>query len=190
MLALLELWGVAPVAEFERPPCRTAEAQGLRCLSGQGTWNNLRHYNRPAVIRLHPDLGQSVFAVVQHLDPTHVTLFFDGRTARVPITEVDPYWFGEYTLLWRPPAPGVTLITSDAPVELTQWLGNGIAHTLDPESDPKAGHEIPVAELTRQIREFQQTHGLKPDGIAGVDTLIHLNTALELPGIPRLTESY
>ncbi|MGH8378383.1 MAG: peptidoglycan-binding protein, partial [Gammaproteobacteria bacterium] len=40
--------------------------------------------------------------------------------------------------------------------------------------------------LVTAVKQFQAAQHLKADGIAGEETLIHLNSALDAPGMPTL----
>jgi general secretion pathway protein A len=68
-----------------------------------------------------------------------------------------------------------------------QWLASQLAII---------GGKVPVssgivsydARLIRQVKDFQAQEGLHPDGIAGVQTLIRINSRVD-PGVPRLARS-
>jgi len=44
------------------------------------------------------------------------------------------------------------------------------------------------AAVGAALRRFQVKYGLNPDGIAGPKTLIQLNNAVGMPGIPKLSK--
>ncbi|MGH8363658.1 MAG: peptidoglycan-binding protein, partial [Gammaproteobacteria bacterium] len=54
---------------------------------------------------------------------------------------------------------------------------------------PDTGRSSYDATLVAAVKQFQTAQHLKPDGIAGEETLIHLNTVLDAPGTPTLTAS-
>ena len=57
---------------------------------------------------------------------------------------------------------------------------------LDGRPVPRPNSTFFDAELRQRVTEFQRAHQLEADGIAGVQTLIALNTALRVSGTPLL----
>ena len=58
-----------------------------------------------------------------------------------------------------------------------QWLENSISLNLGEQ--PRRVRQFD-RELEAKVRRFQQAQGLKVDGVAGVQTLIHLSRVLAL----------
>ncbi|MDX1489089.1 MAG: AAA family ATPase, partial [Acidiferrobacterales bacterium] len=85
--------------------CERAAKSGLRCIFQSGTWNNLRHLNRPAVIELVDDSGRKHHLLVAALEGNRVLAEIEGERHRFDISEMDRYWYGQYLLLWKPPLP-------------------------------------------------------------------------------------
>jgi general secretion pathway protein A len=48
------------------------------------------------------------------------------------------------------------------------------------------GASVYDEELKRHVIAFQTSRGIRPDGIVGPHTMIHLNTVVNLPDIPML----
>jgi general secretion pathway protein A len=87
-------------------------------------------------------------------------------------------------LLWRPQTDQ-TVIGPGNTGESVRWLRRRLALAAGqpvPESPP----ETFDANLAKQLRAFQQGHGLSPDGIAGERTLVLLSNLAPTPGIPVL----
>ena len=55
-----------------------------------------------------------------------------------------------------------------------------------PVSTVTEGTSVYDEELQRQIMAFQTSRGIKPDGIVGPYTMIHLNTVTNTPDVPML----
>ena len=53
---LFKLWKASYVAG-DVDPCTQAQQQGLECLMQRGSFGQLRHYNRPAILLLNDDKG-------------------------------------------------------------------------------------------------------------------------------------
>ena len=94
-------------------------------------------------------------------------------------------WGGSYTLLWRMPKGGVSLIASNAGQTQIQWLDNALSRALQ---QPERKVRRFDGELKNKLQQFQRDQGLTPDGIAGSNTLLRLN-ALSGEPMPRLEEA-
>ncbi len=67
-----------------------------------------------------------------------------------------------------------------------QWLASQLAAVSGREMS--SGTMVSYdASLIRQVKAFQMQEGLETDGIAGVQTLIRLNSVLQ-KDVPRLTQ--
>jgi len=159
---LLELWGKTANLQAEDDICLAVQQQGLRCHQSRGTWNNVRYYQLPAVLKLETQDGVR-YALVT--DPEQQASL------------LDPYWFGDFTFLWQPSPTGKTLIDKDSPAMAVQWLRQQLN---------QAGYVKENQSLIEQIQAFQLAEGLNADGIAGTNTLIRLNSLSESKAIPRL----
>jgi general secretion pathway protein A len=183
---LFQRWGLHYPQAGSGTPCDLAANEGLHCLQQQGTWNSLRRYDRPAIVELQDPSGQWHHLLISGIDEESVILACNDKQAQVPMTQADRYWLGEYLLLWRPPGGQSQLALGDQGPEVKEIkkqlmaLNNHIApETLVVNSRYDAAFE-------QEVKAFQQNHALTPDGIAGKDTLILLNTLAGTPAPPRL----
>lgn len=183
---LFQLWGKKNQPTSTLTPCQAAEANGLRCLHNKGTWNSLRRYNRPSIIEMQDGNGKWHHLLLDSITDDSVSLSCGNNKIQATITEADKYWLGEYLLLWQPPGKRPHLALGDRGEDVAKiqkqlmMLNNDIAAetlVVSPRFD---------ATFKQQVTAFQQTHSLTPDGIAGKDTLILLNTLAGDPSIPRL----
>jgi general secretion pathway protein A len=183
---LLALWSVILPQDVKPDFCDFTPQYGLVCKQGQGNWNILRQYDRPAILTLLDADGRRVPVVLQHLDNTVAELMIGAELFRLAIEQVDRYWYGEYLLLLQtPPGGRLNLKVGDRGVDVT-WLRRQLELAL--------GVDIPAADpqlfdyaLQKQVLDFQRSRGLVADGIVGENTLIHLNTRSEREGVPRLS---
>jgi general secretion pathway protein A len=182
--ALLTRWARPLPPPDTEDLCGYAASQGLSCREGSGTWNNLRFYRRPTLIRLR-HAGQEGYALVVGLSAERVALGKENGTTWVAKSQVEPRWFGEFLFLWQLPPGGTGLIGPRSPAQSVRWLRSALTRV--------AGKPLETAvetpwdlELKKQVRAFQTASGLQADGIAGPETLIQLNSAAGLPDIPHL----
>lgn len=185
---LFGYWQSVFPLEAEGSACEKASWVGLQCLYGRGNWDNLRFYNRPAVIELLLDSGKRYHVVVSALDDEQVTLDLGNRRVSVPINEIGPLWSGSYIVLWRPPKLSSTYLKLGSKGPDVYWLAQMLEQVdgqpLDQIDDPAAAHFD--WQMTKRVMEFQRQVGLAADGIVGRQTLIKLKAAVDDPNTPAL----
>jgi general secretion pathway protein A len=183
---LLALWSVILPQSVKSDFCDYTRQFGLLCRSGQGNWNTLRQFDRPAILSLVDAGGRRVPVVLQHLDDSVAELMIGTELYRLSVEQVDRYWYGEYLLLLQaPPGGALYLKAGDRGMDV-DWLRRQLEVALDvviPAADP----QFFDYSLQQQVLAFQRSMGLVADGIVGENTLIHLNTRSGREGVPRLS---
>jgi general secretion pathway protein A len=170
--ALFRAWG----AEYAgADACVQAESLELRCRTGTGGLNELRELNRPAVLRMRDKQGREFFATLTALASDSATFTIGAQATRISLGALAAQWFGDYTALWCAPqvVEGTIKLGDEGPA--VTWLMNQLATIRD--EAPQAGRK-PVFDqaLMREVRQFQFSQGLAPDGAVGVQTLIRLSS--------------
>jgi general secretion pathway protein A len=185
---LFTLWGLPLYLEPELEPCDQAARQGMRCFIRSGNWTQLRSFDRPAVLMMIAPGGQRVQVLLRGLQDDEATIELGGEVQRVPIAEIDAHWHGQFTLLWRPPVGSETLRLGMRGQDVA-WLRD-LLDRLQPASAAAAVDPgLYDAALAERVRAFQAGHSLEPDGVVGTLTLIHLNSADQSSGGPRLADT-
>jgi len=172
---LFARWSVRLPAAVEPEFCVFARDMGLDCLAEKGSWGLLRQYNRPAIMELTASDGQSVPVMLQHLDDTMAELTIGDASFQLPVSEVDHYWLGDFTLLMRSPPNGHSLLRAGDRNPDVAWLRQSLETAglvKLPTADPQYFDDL----LHNQVVAFQRSRGLTPDGVVGKQTLIQLNT--------------
>ena len=173
---LFKLWGLAYQPANYGPSCNQAETSGLKCYKGLGNLQRLRYLNRPAVLKLSGNGGSEYYAVLTSLREDSASILVGTETREVSLKDVEASWHGEYILLWRPPPDVTDAIKPGMQGPAVQWVerqlnlfeGKANASRENPEYDD---------ELVIRVKKFQLDRGLVPDGIAGIQTMIHLSAA-------------
>jgi general secretion pathway protein A len=180
---LLRLWGLEAAEDEE--VCGIARAAGLECLENIGSLALLGLLDRPAILRLHTSGGEPFHASLVGLEGDTAALMIEGQIHELPVAELERYWLGEFTLLWRPMLPAAKVIRRGDQGGAVEWLARSLP---DPPGMAGEGTSGGVFDdlLEERVKRFQLRHDLLPDGIAGPKTLILLNRRLDTPG-PRLT---
>jgi general secretion pathway protein A len=165
--------------------CEQATAQGLECLFQKGSWAQLRTLNRPAILTLTDDVGGTHQVLLTALSDDAATIELGGKPQDMPIATISRYWFGDFLLLWRPPLAVVKSLGPGMRGAEVRWLRDNLRAAQGlPEARP--ANDRYDEELTRLVQDFQRTHRLNADGVAGVQTQIVLDTVLNPSGSPTL----
>jgi len=183
---LLAQWGVPASANIYGDPCHIAANNGLNCMARNGNLRSLQVLDRPAVLRFLSSEGLSVYATLVGLNTNTATMILDKQRVKVSVVELESRWFGDYTILWRVPPNfnGSIRLGSRGPD--VQWLASRLA-TISGESVTSNGLVSYDDQLIQQVKTFQRHEGLESDGIAGVQTLIRINSVTD-NNVPRIGE--
>lgn len=174
--SMLKQWGVS-YKPNNGSACKQAETQGLRCLDAQGSLSNLLRLNRPAVLRLFDNQGRKFYATLTAFRGQTAIFVLGTKTKMVDVKDIEPRWFGDYTLLWQTPPSYQVAIKPGDQGPVVQWLYKQLSLIQGQTVQPRKNVVFDDA-LVRQVKKFQLANGLVPDGIVGPQTLIHLNTAV------------
>jgi len=184
--SLFELWGLE-YTSGSQTGCSQAAAAGLACLSQRGSWNGLRQLNRPAILTIIDDDGDSHDLVLTAIHEDSAELSIGGVAVTHPVSDITALWFGEFSLLWRPPfGVPVSLSPGSRGAEVL-WLRQNLANIDERYISDIIDSDVYDTNLQVIVREFQRDHRLAVDGLVGQQTLIIINSLLKSDGSPRLT---
>lgn len=180
MLTLFRVWGFEP--SLDEANCDAASRVGLLCQQGSGPLDELVSLDHPAVVRLYDENATEFYADLLRIDEKEADLLVDGEAWTVTREWLTQAWGDEYTLLWRLPKSGSRSITPRSSKADLQWLENALSRAF--KERPRKVSKFDT-ELAAKLKRFQENEGLKPDGVAGTQTLIRLNARSREP-MPRL----
>lgn len=183
MQSLYQIWGYE-TEPFEAS-CDNAPRAGLRCQEGEASLAELHALQYPAMITLTDDTGGLYYATLAKLGPSHAQLMIGHQSWQVERQWLSDNWGGHYTLLWRMPKGGGSLIASHAGPTQIQWLDNALSRA---QQQPERKVRRFDSQLKHKLQQFQRDQGLTPDGIAGSNTLLRLN-ALSGEPMPKLEDA-
>ncbi|MGA7179273.1 MAG: AAA family ATPase [Thiobacillaceae bacterium] len=168
--ALFKAWG----ADYQgADACLQAETLGLRCRAGRGGLDELRKSNRPAVLSMHDGQGHEFFATLTALGPKSATFAIATNTLTVALSALASQWSGYYSLLWRVPPVTQRVIRAGDRGPAVEWLSRQLAQVQGRVMEAKEDWVFDDT-LVSQVKQFQLSQGLIPDGSAGSQTLIRL----------------
>jgi len=184
--ALFQVWSQDYFPEQYPDPCRTATETGLGCLARQGSRRSLEYLNRPAILRLTDGSGQERHVVLSQLDGDRAKIVLADGETEVSFATIEPYWFGEFQILWRLPE----FLTDDKFYEGSTGRQLWIAARMMELAEKFGGTEAERERIKRmtegeQVRWYQELRGLAVDGIAGAMTVIQIRNDLDSSD-PRL----
>jgi general secretion pathway protein A len=190
---LLGLWG-APFSK-DVHPCEQAQSHGLDCVYQKGSWGQLRILDRPVILSLTGDDGRVHQVVLTQLNDASAYIAI-GNVSNTPqevsLDSLSRYWLGDYLLLWRPQVIGQRALAVGMRGNEVRWLRRSL-NSLQAAPNTKVS-DTQVSDyyddgLAKRVEEFQQAHRLTVDGIAGTQTQIALDSAVDASGAPRLLVS-
>lgn len=188
---LIAAWGIPQRNGIDISLCDWATLHGLSCLGGRGDWPTLRKLNRPAIVSVSISTGgqnrYTALAVVTAITEDTVTLGIGGREFELPLADTGLDWFGDYLVLWKPPLPDMGILRQGAFGPKVVWLRQALNSIHIDGSMPVSSNATAFDEaLEARIKAFQRSQAILEDGVVGRETLIHLNTALSDPAVPRI----
>ncbi|MEK7207361.1 MAG: AAA family ATPase [Pseudomonadota bacterium] len=184
MKHLFSRWDLDYTALAGATACDRALNAGLHCVYKTGTWNNLREYNRPAVIELVDTNGNKHHVLVSLLKEDTASLQLGGQAHDFPTSELGHYWFGKFLLLWKPQMPEQGDLRLGSRGEAVVWLRDALARYRGEALSAQPKDRFDEA-LEMELMDFQSNQRLAPDGIAGRITLTKLQ-AYSLDKAPTL----
>ncbi|WP_455210761.1 AAA family ATPase [Kaarinaea lacus] len=184
--AVFKRWNTDIGPNLGPDDCEQAPNFGLSCLHLKGNFRSLLSYNRPAVLSLINSQGQTIYIALTQISEDMASVDINGDQSKLKLADLETRWYGDYTLLWRPPPDFTGAIAPGRSGKEVTWVANLLAAANGqplPTQNVMTYDEI----LVQQIKEFQLRMGLVSDGIVGAQTLIFLNSAAGL-GVPKLGE--
>ncbi len=166
--------------------CDSMAIHGLRCLKESGSFSKLLRYDRPALVNITKD-DHKYIAVLMGYDGKQVSLNLGGELVNLSVDEIDRRrWSKDYLILWEPPEGFVSFLRSGSRNRMAVWV-NATLNMLDGGKKSEVSDLFGVTEA-EQIKRFQRSNALDPDGIVGARTAIVLqNRRADFKG-PRLSD--
>lgn len=180
-MQLFNLWNLDYLDLAGLTPCDKAKTAGLNCLQGQTDPAGLKSMNRPVVVSFIMPDGERLYGVVSIIENDlvgeSITIDFGDRAVAMRTPAFLLRWPGDYLVMWKPHDIVQRSLSfgqqGQDVVELRRLLAK--AGYPDGTQDLEGhGSVFFGPSLREKIRLLQQDLGLKPDGIAGPETLLHI----------------
>jgi general secretion pathway protein A len=175
---LLGLWGISYQPRENPDVCRFADSQGLRCLFGVSDLGELAHLNRAALLSMFNPQGQKYYSTLIAIQDDLAQVKLAGRMHWVRLDDLKLWLDGDIMVFWRKPKAYNTVVMPGDSGPMIAWLDEQLAAIQGraPLGDPPA---IYGDSLLKQVRGFQISKGLSPDGAVGPQTVIQMNTVTQ-----------
>lgn len=181
---LFALWGIRYLAG-STDPCSQAQQAGLECLTQRGSLAQLRLFNRPAVLNVIDSQGRGHQLVLSGLDDEQARVDLGGAQRQIGIGDLSRAWFGDYVLLWKPASGASQPLALGSRDARVRWLRDSLRRVNGLPAE-EAGSDRFDQSLVTLVEEFQRRNRLAVDGIAGVQTQVALDAALNDATTPFL----
>jgi len=180
---LFRAWGV----DYQgKDACLQAKDIGLQCRAARGGLEELRQYNRPAVLLMNDNKGQEFYATLTRLDDHSATLSIGQESRIVALGGLAEQWSGQYTLLFRkPPIMRQKIRLGDSGPDV-EWVKNQLEQLYGKVTTTNREHVFDEA-MMRQVKDFQLVHGLAPYGTVGAQTMLRLGSEAD-SSAPKLIQ--
>ncbi len=181
---LIRTWDNQLVIPAGQNICSALAHDKLGCYRATGTWADLEQINHPAILTLNLGDGQPTYVLLRALGTGYALIDGPEGTHRFPLDGLDALWTGEFLLLWHqsidaqfigPQTKGTSVVWLRRQLSLA--TGRRLPNMTSPRYDNV---------LSERVRQFQISHGLAADGVAGIRTLIALSELDRGPQTPVL----
>ncbi|WP_271270202.1 ExeA family protein [Aliamphritea hakodatensis] len=182
---LFELWGENYDPLQQPDVCKAASSFGLSCYFRVSNLDELRRINLPTVIKMQNARGQIFYATISAIDGEIARLYVAEETRYVELKNLELWLSGNFTLFWNPPDGYKHILKPGKKGPEVTWLDKQLA-AIQGRAPRQPSPQRYDEALVWQVKKFQTTAGLIPDGVVGPKTLIQL-TVKAGKDTPQLT---
>jgi len=179
LAALFGQWRVQSDAQTTESACSSAQQHNLGCLQCRADLGELRNLNRPALLAVTDDLGQTGLAVLTRLRGNNAELIINNSHKTISAGQLADRMADYCLVLWKMPPGYVSAMVEGTGGPPVQWLWNRFGRQTDKSS------AVFTHDLAERVKQFQLEQGLLVDGIVGPRTIIAINNLQDV-GIAKL----
>ena len=164
-------------------PCGAARAKNVHCHKSNGGISELRQLDRPAMLKLYDQANRPFYAMLAGLTDNTASLQVGEARQDVNLLTLARFFRSEFITLWRAPAGFDNSVEMGDRGPAVDWFAAELAKLHG--AAPPAPDQPFTQKTLKQVRLFQQAHGLFVDGVIGPVTAMHINRSAGLDE-PRL----
>ncbi len=163
--------------------CRFAADYRLKCESGRASWLEVTEMNRPVNLLIENNDGSRSWLTLHGIENNQVDIETVSGRRWVKMDWLLSLWNQRYLMLWQAPPGYSRPISFGDRGDDVNWLAHRMAFVFS--DDTLKENRVFDEYMQDLLIDFQTRHGLKADGIAGMNTLIQLNSSTT-KNIPKL----
>jgi len=182
MQNLLSLWQIDYSPLRDGDACEFSASYGLNCEQITGQWQKLREFNRPASLKLSAGLQGEFWLTLKSIKGLEATIIYGETETQMSLDKLSSLWTGDFILLWQAPEGYSGDIKLGDQGLAVNWLSKNL-NQLNQLAEPVTSNFD--LSLQNKLRLFQQQRKINADGLAGMQTILKINTE-NLSGIPLL----
>ena len=175
---LFKTWGVEYDPLIHGSACKFADSANLACLSKMGSLGSIKHFGVPVILRLFGDGGTEKFLVLRRLEDNSAHVMLNGEDTALDIADLDRYWRGHFSLLWKKPPSYHGPLQPGTIAPLSKWLSYQL-DVWEKKPNPEMGRSTYDDEMVERVKAFQRYVGEIDDGVVGTGTLIQLSRRVD-----------
>jgi general secretion pathway protein A len=137
------------------------------------------------VLNVIDSQGRGHQLVLAGLDDERARVDLGGAQREIGIGDLSRAWFGDYVLLWKPVSGASQPLALGSRDARVRWLRDSLRRVNGLPTE-EAGSDRFDQSLVTLVEEFQRRNRLAVDGIAGVQTQVALDAALNDSTTPFL----
>jgi len=185
-ITLFATWGIDYQPTEGIRACDQAIQFQLSCLLQRGSLAHLQTLDRPAILTLRDKDSMLHNVVIASLSEQYATIEVGTEQLEVPLTDLLSSWYGDFLMVWQPQIDSLELLAPGDTAPGVGWLRDSIAsiQSWNPAAVENPDYYDPI--LADRVRSYQRSRRLNVDGLVGEETLIRINSDLNIPGIPSL----
>lgn len=148
--------------------CDATIFPGFACVSGRGSLDQLRHFDRPMVLELD-DGGRKQQVLLVGAGDTTVRLYLGGKYVELARSAFESVWKGRFYAVFR--------VDPNMPPRLKRGdSGDGMRWLLSrlPSASPGVASTDFDRSVENRVKVVQQQFGIAADGIVGPETMFAL----------------
>ncbi len=175
---LYRTWGLEYDPLRDGSPCQFAASASLACLDKLGSLGSIRQLGVPVILKLYAEGGLEKFVVLTKLADESVHVLLNGEEKQVDIKDLDRFWRGNYSLLWKKPASYSGPLQPGTIGPFSKWLSYQL-DIWEKKPNPEMGRATYDDTMVERVKAFQRYVGEADDGIVGTITLIQLTRRVD-----------
>jgi general secretion pathway protein A len=173
---LLGRWqvGSSDISVTGAMACNAEIFSGFDCISGHGTLDQLRRFDRPMVLEME-DEGVTHQVLLIGASDTNVRLYVGGSYVELTREAFGELWKGRFFAVFRVDPKMIAPLRRGDQGEGVTWVQTHLAKAADmPRQEVQVGTFDRATE--DKVKALQESFGIAADGIVGPETLFALSS--------------